>query len=492
MDLLADVVLLLHAAIVAFVVGGLVLVLVGNRLGWGWVDHPLFRAAHLGTIGIVVAESWLGIACPLTTLESWLRVQAGAPAQAGSFIGRWVQRLLFYDAPEAVFIALYSAFGALVAATWWRYPPAWRRRAPSAGGTPLALAGSMNPALCDPDPATEGDRPPGAGGPGAAVTAPPPARWNAAAVARAPLVIVVNAGSGAGDTDEACREIAQVLQDAGRAHQLLRVDRPQRLPEIAARAVAEAQRAGGIVVAAGGDGTLNAVAQAALGSGCPFGVIAQGTFNYFARAHGLPTTTREATAALLTAQPQAVQVGLVNERVFLVNASLGLYPRSLEDREAMKQRYGRHRLVALGAALRTLARGFRPMRVRLQHGDGTEALKLATLFVGNNRLQLEQMGLAEAAAVDAGRLAVVLVRPLPKRSLLWLLVRGAFGALSDARGVRHLAVPDLQVAPTTWPRRRWRVSTDGELQWMVAPLRFRVAPQPLWLMRPLDPDVDAV
>ncbi|HYM48547.1 MAG TPA: acylglycerol kinase family protein, partial [Burkholderiaceae bacterium] len=102
-------------------------------------------------------------------------------------------------------------------------------------------------------------------------------------MAAAPIYIVLNAGSGDSDTETTCREIADVLNADGRVHQILRVDDPERLGEIARQAVAKAQQNAGVVVAAGGDGTLNSVAQATLGSGCQFGVIPQGTFNYFGR-----------------------------------------------------------------------------------------------------------------------------------------------------------------------------------------------------------------
>ena len=75
---LADIVLVLHFAVVLFVVGGLVLILAGNLIGWRWVNSRWFRLLHLAAIAIVVAEAWLGITCPLTTLEIWLRAQSGA------------------------------------------------------------------------------------------------------------------------------------------------------------------------------------------------------------------------------------------------------------------------------------------------------------------------------------------------------------------------------------------------------------------------------
>lgn len=120
---LADLVLAVHVAIVLFVIMGVVLIVLGNAWGWRWVNHMWFRLAHLATILVVVAEAWLGLVCPLTTLEMWLREQAGSRVYAGSFIQYWLQRLLYYEAPDWVFILIYSLFALLVLAVWWRYPP---------------------------------------------------------------------------------------------------------------------------------------------------------------------------------------------------------------------------------------------------------------------------------------------------------------------------------------------------------------------------------
>jgi hypothetical protein len=125
--LLADTVLVLHFGVVLFVVGGLVLVLVGNALGWHWVNRPGFRLAHLAAIAYVVVQQWLGAACPLTTLEAWLRVQAGQGIHGQGFIEHWLQRLLFYEAPTWVFTTAYTVFGLAVAASWLVFPP---RRGP--------------------------------------------------------------------------------------------------------------------------------------------------------------------------------------------------------------------------------------------------------------------------------------------------------------------------------------------------------------------------
>lgn len=120
---LADAVLLVHALFVAFVVIGQLLVLAGLACGWRWVRNRRFRLWHLLAIGVVVLQAWAGVLCPLTILENRLRLQAGEAGYSGSFITHWLHRLIFFDAPPWVFTAAYSAFGALVVATWfWGRP----------------------------------------------------------------------------------------------------------------------------------------------------------------------------------------------------------------------------------------------------------------------------------------------------------------------------------------------------------------------------------
>lgn len=122
-QVLADIVLVVHLAIVLFVVGGLVLIVAGGLRGWQWTASRLFRFAHVAAIGVVVAQAWMGQACPLTTLESWLRLQAGGKAYEASFIEHWVQAVLFYSAPPWVFTAIYTLFAGLVFLAWRGFPP---------------------------------------------------------------------------------------------------------------------------------------------------------------------------------------------------------------------------------------------------------------------------------------------------------------------------------------------------------------------------------
>lgn len=117
--MLADAILVAHAAFVAFVVGGLLATWLGIARGWRFARSRAFRALHLAAIAFVVAESLLGIACPLTIWEAALRGEGDGQ----QFIQRWIHAWLFWRAPPWVFTTAYAAFLALVAATWWRWPP---------------------------------------------------------------------------------------------------------------------------------------------------------------------------------------------------------------------------------------------------------------------------------------------------------------------------------------------------------------------------------
>lgn len=128
-QLAADLVLALHVAFVAFVLLGLMGILLGGLFCWRWVRNAWFRWAHLAAIAIVVAQASLGRICPLTTWEMALRQRAGGATYSGSFIAHWLESLLYYEAPPWAFTLAYTAFGLLVAAAWiWVRPRAFHRR----------------------------------------------------------------------------------------------------------------------------------------------------------------------------------------------------------------------------------------------------------------------------------------------------------------------------------------------------------------------------
>jgi hypothetical protein len=122
-QLAADAVLLAHVLFVVFVVLGLVLILVGQTLGWSWIRNPWFRLIHIIAIAVVVVQSWLHVVCPLTSIEMTLRSRAGDATYAGSFIAHWLETILYYQAPPWVFVVCYTAFGAVVVVSWFWVRP---------------------------------------------------------------------------------------------------------------------------------------------------------------------------------------------------------------------------------------------------------------------------------------------------------------------------------------------------------------------------------
>ena len=310
-----------------------------------------------------------------------------------------------------------------------------------------------------------------------------------------PLQFVINAAAGSSDAQAKREVIAAALQAGGRRGHLLFCS-PAELTGVAHQAAKKASADRTAVVAVGGDGTLNTVAQAAHAAGCAMGVVPQGTFNYFARAHGIPADPTEAVRLLLRTAPAPVQVAGINDRVFLVNASLGLYPDLLQDREAYKARFGRSRWVAFVAACATLLRAQRRLRLHIEMGGTVRDLQTLTLFVGNNRLQLQQFGAEPedtlAGTPGHGSMAALVLRPIGTLSMIRLMLHGAMGRLGEAQSVERFEFDHMVVRPTLAPGRRGvKVAFDGEVTRMRAPLDFRVLAKPLYLLMPRPQDTAA-
>ncbi|HEX5674031.1 MAG TPA: diguanylate cyclase, partial [Azonexus sp.] len=230
---------------------------------------------------------------------------------------------------------------------------------------------------------------------------------------------------------------------------------PGDLPQVAIKAAAAAVARGTAVIAVGDDGSLNTLAQTAHAAGCAMGVIPYGTFNYFARTHGIPTGPAAAARLLLHARPLPVQVAAINDRVFLVNASLGIYPELLQDREAYKARFGRSRWVAFVAACATLLRAQRRLRLHIEMGDTVRDVQTLPLFVGNNRMQLQQFGAEPedtlAGTPGDGSMAALTLRPIGTLSMIGLMLHGAMGRLGEAAGVESFEFHRMLVKPSLAP-----------------------------------------
>jgi diacylglycerol kinase family enzyme len=303
----------------------------------------------------------------------------------------------------------------------------------------------------------------------------------------APLQFVINAAAGAHDVQAKQAVIHAGLSAAGRLG-VLRVCQPAELSRVAAAAAQQALALHTAVVAVGGDGSLNTVAQAAHAVGCPMGVVPYGTFNYFARTHGIATEPAAAVRQVLASQPTPVQVAGINERLFLVNASLGIYPELLRDREAFKARFGRSRWVAFVAACSTLFKAQRRLCLHIEQGSNVRDVQTLTLFVGNNRLQLQQFGAEPPDTLSGtpghGSMAALMLRPIGTLAMANLLLHGAMGRLGEAAGVEGFEFHHLVIRPRLAPEQgEMVVAFDGEVARMRAPIDIRVLDRPLYLLQ---------
>lgn len=304
------------------------------------------------------------------------------------------------------------------------------------------------------------------------------------------LHLVANAGSGS----QGLQEIDCLREHPLRgAHGLrLHLLQPGADVEAVVRHAAQCARAeSGVLLALGGDGTANAVAQRAVAEGLGFGLLPRGTFNFFARDQGLSQDLDEAIVDLLraveTASVRSLPVAEVNGRVFLVNASVGLYPRLLAERERATRRWGRNRVVALASAVRTLLRPgrLRQHRLRLRLADGRQAeqeVSVSTVFVGASSLQFSQLGLPGAAALDQGRLGVVTLDAQSRWETVRMLGRALLRQLDSEPAVHTRLCQSFELHEVGASRRPIVVAFDGERQLMTLPLRFGLASRPLHLL----------
>lgn len=303
----------------------------------------------------------------------------------------------------------------------------------------------------------------------------------------AALIFVINTASGSFDVESKRALIGRTLATRGRRGEL-RICSPDELPRVAAESAADAQARRSAVIAVGGDGSLNAVAQAAHAVGCPIGILPYGTFNYFARTHGIPTDVAAALELVLDGAPAPVQVAAINDRLFLVNASLCVYPELLQNREAWKRRFGRSRWVAFLAGCTTLLRAQRRLRLHIEMGDTVRDVHTLTLFLGNNRLQLARLGADPpdtlAGTPGHGSMAALMLKPIGTWAMLRLLLHGALGRLGEAGDIESFEFHHLVVRPRLTPDgHEITVAYDGEVARLRTPIDVLVLQRPLYLLQ---------
>jgi diacylglycerol kinase family enzyme len=249
----------------------------------------------------------------------------------------------------------------------------------------------------------------------------------------------------------------------------------------AARAVRDGFR---IVVAAGGDGTVAGVAHALAGTGVALAVLPLGTFNYFARGLKMPEAPKAAARAILDGSPHDIRVGTLNGRVFLNNVAIGLYPAILEEREAVYARFGRYRLLAHLASLRTILRFQKPYRMEIYQDDTRHSLRTPMVFVARSAYQLDQFGLQGAEAISDDRFVLFLAHQQTRLGFLRLAWRLVRRRVDHGRDV--IVSTPRRIAIAVRGRRRIAVALDGEKLKMRLPLRIRLNDHLLQVILPPD------
>lgn len=303
----------------------------------------------------------------------------------------------------------------------------------------------------------------------------------AASSAPAEFCIIVNAASGRRSEQPFEDRLAAALGDQAERVAISRAETGGDLAEAIARAVEGGHP---VLVAAGGDGTITAVAEAAARHGRRLGILPSGTFNFVARGLGIPEEFDAAVAALLDGTARPMTVAEVNGRLFLNNASLGLYPAILREREGIYRRWGRSRLAAHWSVVKAVFGAFRPLHLRITVDGRVIRTRTPLVFVARSAFQLERYGLEGDDAVRAGRFALLLAPDVAPLRLFLITLRLAVGGVRRGRDIELITCDEITVET---PRRRLLVARDGERAPMTSPLTFRLIHDALDVIAPEGP-----
>ena len=293
------------------------------------------------------------------------------------------------------------------------------------------------------------------------------------------LHVILNAKAGPGHAAEARRMLEELFAGHGIVPAIHAVEQGGDIIATTKRALADGAQ---VVVAAGGDGTVNAVASCLKGKKAAMGVLPMGTLNHFARDLGIPTELEDAVAVLARGQPVGVDVGEVNGRLFVNNASLGLYPDMVRDRERQQRRLGRGKSWAMvWASLAVLRRSpFLRLTIDIE-GQETVHCRSPFVFIGNNDYVMEGFDIGSRESLRDGRLSIYTTTRRSRIGLVALALRALLGRLRQADDFSMRAAGHLRIDSS---HRRLLIATDGEVTAMETPLVFRVLPGALPVITP--------
>jgi diacylglycerol kinase family enzyme len=293
--------------------------------------------------------------------------------------------------------------------------------------------------------------------------------------------IILNASAGSGDQEAARSTLAEMFAAEGQTDAHVSLARSgAEIVELARRAASNPDVR--IVVAGGGDGTINAVASELVDTDKTLGVLPLGTLNHFAKDLNIPLDLEGAARNILEGEVVKVDVGEVNGRIFINNSSIGLYPSIVRHREKQQERLGRGKWFAAVWATLEVFRRYPLFGVRLSADDGQEFRRRTPfVFIGNNEYQMDTFNLGARSCLDAGHLSLHLTRDVGRWGLVRLAASALFGRLRESKDFDALCTTEVWIETR---RRRLRVATDGEVTIMRSPLHYRVRPAALRVIVP--------
>jgi len=291
------------------------------------------------------------------------------------------------------------------------------------------------------------------------------------------VTFILNSKSGSYGAAEVSRAAKRVAEENGAVATIHVLDAGSDLGALVKDALKDGAQ---IVVGGGGDGTISAVAAALIGSNVPLGVLPLGTLNHFAKDLKIPLGLNEALANLFVGTHHYVDVGEVNGRVFINNSGVGLYPRIVQDREAI-QRHGFPKWLALAQATIRKVRTWSLIRVSLITGDGQKLIRSTPfVFVGNNKFEISGLRMGTRERLDGGKLWICLA---PQAGRLKLAALTAFALIDRLRERDLVAFEAIEVEVAT-RRKHQEVSHDGEVSLLDGPLNYRSRPRALRVIVP--------
>ena len=249
------------------------------------------------------------------------------------------------------------------------------------------------------------------------------------------------------------------------------------------RDAVRAHRDAPLVVVGGGDGTLGCAADELVGGKAALGILPLGTRNHLALALDIPGDVTEAVRLFVDASIRAIDIVRVNGRGFINNASIGLYPAMVEERDATRDRHGVPKWIAAIPASLTALRRLRHHRLRLRHDGGDVVVATPMLFVGNNRYLLEPGRLGERPVLDSGRMSVLAIASHRRLALVGFALRTLVGRTDLATDFAE--VVETATMTVEGRSRHVRIALDGEVARLTMPLRFETLAGGLRVVAPL-------